>query len=350
MKKISVVWVKVYFFVLFSVFWGGWGAFCVPCEIDYGYEQNNPLFWGNPSDALPFEQTFIEDQNSILNQTSPEKQNSTLNQTSPEGQKKSALFFTKDNLLLIKKQYTLSYNDSLLIPNWVAWHLSVDDLGDADRSNKFLPDTQLPENFYRVVKNDYQFNLYGFDRGHVCPSADRTFCAEDNIATFLMTNMIPQSPDLNRIVWNHMEDYERELVKAGNELYIFAGGYEKGGTGSRGYFEDIVLKTKIENDVEYKIRVPEFCWKIILVMPEGDDDFERVNSLECVLENNIRCIAVCIPNGQGISNGLGKGEDWQQYICSVDYIEELTGFDFFELLSDNIETYLEAKEFLKDYD
>ena len=195
-----------------------------------------------------------------------------------------------------------------------------------------MPDKTLPQNWYAVKKNDYQFPAYGFDRGHVCPSADRTSSDEVNQETFLMTNMIPQSPDCNRIVWKELESYERELVLQGNELYIFAGGYGSGGIGNRGYFEKIIINPKNDYDEnkKYTLNVPELCWKIILVLPEGDDDLNRI-------DENTKIICVCMPNQMGIQ----KTGSWEQFECSVNYIEEITHFDFFELLDDELEEFLE---------
>ena len=266
---------------------------------DSEYSQNNPLFFGNPSDAV-FDVS------------------------------------SESNYLMEKSQFTISYNNKKLIPNWVGWHLGQQDLGEAERSDKFIPDVTLPEGWYQVRKEDYQFNLYGFDRGHVCPSADKTASSEDNEATFLMTNMIPQSPNCNRIVWMHLEAYERELVEQGNELYIFAGPYGTGGTGSRGYFEEIVIKKK--NGDVYNISVPAVSWKVIMILPESDDDVG-------VVSEDTEVIAVSVPNTQECKyiEGTKESADWQNYICSINYIEEMTGYDFFELLEDSLEEKLESK-------
>lgn len=240
-----------------------------------------------------------------------------------------------DNYLMEKVEYTLSYNNSTLCPNWVAWHLGVEDLGEAGRSNKFKADETLPDGWYKVTAQDYQYPAYGFDRGHVCPSADRTSNQTANQNTFLMTNMIPQSPDCNRIVWMHMENFERELVAAGNELYIFAGPAGKGGEGNRGIFEEILTMTKDGN--ECKIRVPQFCWKIILSIPAGESDFERV----CTSASEVKIYAVCIPNKQGVAQKDGQKVDWENYGCSIDYIEEITGYNFLSELPDEVEELLE---------
>gem|GEM_PF-1250467 len=261
--------------------------------LDQGHAENSPLFFGNPSDSI-------------------------------------ADTAAAENYLMEKPQFTICYNSDTLNPNWVAWHLSRSDLGEADRADTFRPDPELPSEWYAVRKQDYKFPAYGFDRGHICPSADRTANTEDNSMTFLMTNMVPQAPDNNRIVWVALEKYEREVVLQGKEAYIFAGPLGVGGTGDKGYFESIPLKLK--DGTELSITVPAYTWKIIMFLPEGDDDFSRIASEAEVL-------AVCVPN----EKGCGKNGSWQQYLCSINYIEENTGYNFFELLDDELEENIESR-------
>ena len=263
-------------------------------EADLNHEENSPLFFGNPSDALSDEKL-------------------------------------ESNYLMQKSQYTLSYNKDLLIPNWVAWHLSSADInGPAERGDDFRPDEDLPSQWYGVKKSDYQYNKYGFDRGHVCPSADRTSTQEDNSMTFLMTNMVPQSPDNNRVIWMHFENYERKLVEQGNELYIIAGPSGKGGISGKGTFEEIPITLK--NGDVLKMQVPAYTWKVLIAIPEGEDDLNRISEDTMV-------IAINVPNKMG----MGKTGDWEQFITTIDEIENQTGYDFFELIPDTIEDILEKK-------
>ena len=264
-------------------------------DLDLGHDENSPLFFGNPTDA-------IEDVG------------------------------TDTNYLMVKNNYTMSYNNKTLCPNWVGWHLDMDDIGDAPRSNKFVADKALPDSWHSVTKADYQYSDYGFDRGHICPSADRTATQEANDETFLMTNMVPQSPDNNRIVWVALEKYQREIVEKGNEVYIFAGPAGTGGEGEEGFFDYILLKGKGDDGSDLKINVPAYTWKVLLVLPEGDEDLNRVTE-------DTEVIAVCVPNKKGINSDLS----WMKYLCSVDDIEKLTGYDFFEVLEDSIEDVLEQK-------
>ena len=120
------------------------------------------------------------------------------------------------NYLMEKPQYSMSYNRDRGESNWVSWHLSTSWLGSAPRQDDFRADTTLPAGWYQVQGTDYSGS--GFDRGHMCPSADRTSTVANNSATFLMTNMVPQLPANNQGVWADLESYCRTLVSQGNEI------------------------------------------------------------------------------------------------------------------------------------
>ncbi len=215
-----------------------------------------------------------------------------------------------ENFLMVKPQYALSYNRKTATPNWVSWHLTKEDLGDEDRADDFRADDALPGDWFRVTHKSFVGS--GFDRGHMCPSGDRTKNEPNNSATFLMTNMVPQAPRNNRRPWRDLEMYCRELVLKGNrELYIICGPEGKGGTGKKG-----LRKTLTDAETDEKINVPQFTWKVIMVLRRGNNDLSRVNA-------ETRLIAVIMPNAQTIDL------DWTEQRVSVDEVEELTEFDFF---------------------
>jgi endonuclease G len=224
-----------------------------------------------------------------------------------------------NNYLMVKNAYALSYNKSKNIANWVSWHLSTAWKGDVDRQDDFRPDPNLPENWYEVTPTDYARS--GFDRGHLCPSDDRDGVLEDNQETFFMTNMVPQAPEHNRGIWKNLEEYQRTLTQQGNELYVIAGTIGEGGTGSSNFARKIGRK---EN-----ITVPASLWKIIVILPVGQNDVQRINE-------NTKIIAVNIPN----ENALGI-ESWRKYAVSVDEIERLTGYDFLSNVPFDIQEVIE---------
>ena len=223
---------------------------------------DNPLLLGNPSNATP----------DIANE---------------------------NNYLMVKPQYSLSYNRSRATANWVAWRLDSTWIGTAPRQDDFRPDPALPDGWYRVVPEDYSGLIY--DRGHMVPSGDRTRSIPDNSSTFLMTNIIPQHPDNNQGPWNDFENYLRTLVTGGaRELYIFSGGIGNAGTVAQG-----------------RITLPTHTWKIVLVLPTGDNDLERISK-------QTRTIAILIPNSP-----VNRNAGWRAFRTNVDGIEGLTGYDFF---------------------
>jgi DNA/RNA endonuclease G (NUC1) len=99
-----------------------------------------------------------------------------------------------ENYLVRKAQYALAYTNSRGTARWVAWHHSTARMGNAERCDCFQPDWALPFTFFQA--NTWDYTNTGFDRGHLCPSADRDASDADNAATFLMTNIMPQAPQL----------------------------------------------------------------------------------------------------------------------------------------------------------
>ncbi|MBW4562308.1 MAG: DNA/RNA non-specific endonuclease [Mojavia pulchra JT2-VF2] len=225
------------------------------------------------------------------------------------------------NYLLSKAQYAVSHNCYRGTPNWVSWQLNTSWLGSAPRQDDFRADTTLPSGCYRVTSSDYTGS--GFDRGHMTPSADRTNTIANNSATFLMTNMIPQAPDNNQGIWANLESYCRDLVvNQGKELYIIAGSYGTGGTGSNG------TKTTIANG---KVTVPARTWKVIVVL-------NRPNSGASSVTTSTRVIAVNIPNTQGV-----RYADWRDYRVTVDSIEVNTGYNLLSNVSTSVQSTSEAR-------
>lgn len=227
------------------------------------------------------------------------------------GNPSNATASNPDNYLLEKPQYALSYNNSQRIPNWASWQLNASWLGNVPRRNDFRPDAALPQPWVRVTAADY--NGSGFDRGHMTPSADRTNNPENNSATFLMTNILPQAPDNNQGPWADLENYCRDLVKQGKELYIVSGGYGKKRT----------LRTGIG--------IPTNLWKVIVVLERPGLGLPGVNA-------STRTIAVNLPNAQGL-----REQDWRTFRVAIDAIESATGYNFLSNLPESVQAVLESR-------
>lgn len=227
----------------------------------------------------------------------------------------------RNDYLMLKPQYALSYNNDKGIPNWVSWQLNSSWLGSVDRCKNFSPDPALPGGFKAVTPTDYLRS--GFSRGHMTRSGDRTRSVIDNCATFTMTNIVPQTQDNNEGPWLELENLSRDLAIAGKELYIVAGPAGVGGTGLNGY------KTAIGKN---NVTVPAMLWKIVVVLDKPGAGIGGVTE-------KTRVIAVSMPNTTGI-----KTESYRRYLTTIDELEKLTGYDFLSDVPTVIQTAIEARK------
>jgi DNA/RNA endonuclease G (NUC1) len=229
-----------------------------------------------------------------------------------------------NNYLMEKPTYSLSYNRDKGTPNWVSWHLEPAWFGSLARVDTFRADPAVQPDWYRVQSTDYFAS--GFDRGHMTPNADRD--NENRIPinqeTYLMSNMVPQAPDNNQGPWANLENDLRSMLTIGGEqeMYIVSGPLGVGGSGSNGGTTNAIAGGHVT--------VPAYTWKVVLVIPKGDNDLSRVSA-------SSKTIAIMMPNTQGI-----RSNDWHQYLTTVDTVEQATGYDFFANVPDAIENAIEA--------
>jgi DNA/RNA endonuclease G (NUC1) len=229
-----------------------------------------------------------------------------------------------NNFLMEKPTYSISYNRDKGTPNWVSWHLDPSWYGTLARVDTFRADPAVDPTWYRVQGFDYSGS--GFDRGHMTPNADRDNQNRIpiNQETYLMTNMIPQSPDNNQGPWANFEAELRTITDAGNEVYIVSGPHGVGGVGS-------ASGNTVTTIANGHVTVPASTWKVVLVLSQATgDDISRVTC-------SSRTIAVLLPNTQGIRN-----TPWQNFITTVDAIEQLTGYDFYSNLPPAVQACVEG--------
>ena len=201
--------------------------------------------------------------------------------------------------------YILGYSESHKDPLWVAYRLfRVDNPVAPERPTRFTVDDRTEA---KVRPQDY--TRTGYDRGHMAPNygiATR-YGEQAQVETFLMSNIVPQKPALNRYVWKELEmkvakDYANRL----EEVWVICGPVFDG---------DI---EKLASGVE----IPDAFYKIIVDEENG----------------HIRVLAFTMP--QGVDSG--DKDRLAKFLSSVDEIERQTGLDFLYELPDEIEDALEA--------
>lgn len=231
---------------------------------------------------------------------------SAMEQAGPRAVAGDSLIYTviPDGLPHADKNYTgfyVCFNPENHTPNWVGWELTAAETeGRISRSNKFWTDDDLPG---CPSTDDYRRS--GYDRGHLFPAAEAKWDSDAMRECFSLANIAPQDNSLNSGAWKTLEEKERLWAAKMGRLIIVAGPLYQAGD------KNCIGATQV--------RVPSAFFKVILA-PEQS-----------------RCIGFIYNN----SHCPGRMEN---YMLSVDEVEEFTGFDFFSSLPDEIENDIEARK------
>lgn len=211
----------------------------------------------------------------------------------------------------VKKDYTgffVSFNPVHHVPNYVAWELTADEAnGNCPRNNAFRPD---PEVEGCPTLDDYRGS--GFDRGHMAPAADMKWSEQAMLDCHFLTNMCPQDHSLNGGKWNSLEQMCRTWAQRDSAIIIITGP---------------VLADELPRAIgSTRVSVPERFFKIVFAP----------------YANPPRAIGFVMPNSP-------VDDQMEALAVSVDQIEEITGYDFFSELPDELENQVEATAIYKNW-
>lgn len=217
-----------------------------------------------------------------------------------------------EDLKLQHTGFAVSYNLSKCTPSWVAWELTSEETtGPISRKDyDYAPDPML-DSRHQVEKQEYVNS--GYDRGHMCPAGDMEWSSSAMNACHYMTNICPQTPKLNQVYWERLESACRRWADLYGSIYIVCGPV---------YNSDkhIVIGTI------HEIAVPDGYFKVVITLVEGEE------------------------------KGIGfyyRNEDVRQTmenaVLSIDQVEEMTGYDFFAALPDEVEMRIESQNKLSSW-
>ncbi|MDR0728759.1 MAG: DNA/RNA non-specific endonuclease [Prevotellaceae bacterium] len=205
--------------------------------------------------------------------------------------------------------FFIEYAPTKKHPKWVAWPLYHAHIGSAGRTNAWQFDLRIPEE-YRPLREDFTSTNYN-NRGHLCPSADRTQSTAMNAQTFMYSNMSPQMGNFNGGIWGTLETKVRDWARGQDTLYICAGGTIR---------HDGEV---IEYTTPSRMPVPMYYFKVILRKKAATGTYDAIGFW---FEHR--------QYTESLSSAHTK---------TIDQIETLTGFDFFYQLQEDIQTQVEAE-------
>ncbi len=114
-----------------------------------------------------------------------------------------ALVDAKNKVIICRTAYVTENDIIAKIPVWTEYILTPEhSIGCVERSNAFSPDQSLQKG-YRAELSDYVGS--GYDQGHMDPDGDNSFNEQVEFESFILTNMAPQLPGLNRGAWKLLE-------------------------------------------------------------------------------------------------------------------------------------------------
>lgn len=217
---------------------------------------------------------------------------------------------------LMHSALALEYAEEYEQARWVA-HIILPDIinGNVNRTNDFRPDPKVKtgtaeekDYFLKFEQADgsFRYDGYGYDRGHLAPSADFRWSAKALSESYFYSNMSPQLGAFNRGAWAELEAALRGYIFRNPEtqLYVVTGGILE---------EDLPVLERSVN----QLRIPRRYFKVVL-------DLKNKNGVGFIMPN------------QSILNPL------ETFAVSIDEVEKLSGLDFFSKLPDDLEEKIES--------
>jgi endonuclease G len=202
--------------------------------------------------------------------------------------------------------FMVGYSEIHLNPLWVTYRLEpVTPGGSGERPSRFSEDWRA---LIRVKHDDYTGS--GYDRGHLAPNyaIARVHGREAQLKTFLMTNISPQTPELNRRVWQRIEQAAMDhFVNIKGELWVITGP---------------VFGESPQRLPGSQVVIPEAFYKIFVAPPRDN--------------RPLKVLAFMVPQQ------VNGREPLDQFLVSVREVEQQTGLNFLHRLPQELQDELET--------
>lgn len=217
---------------------------------------------------------------------------------------------------IVHSGMVLSYSEPHEQARWVMHMITPDIIdGKVTRTNDFREDPKVAtetaveaDYFLKYEQEDgsFEYDGFGYDRGHLAPSADFRWSQKALSESYFYSNMSPQVAEFNRGAWAELEDAVRGYIYRNREQSL--------------YVVTLPLLTDdlpaIQRSIN-KVAIPEYYYKIVL-------DLEQQ-----------RGIAFKMPNRK-------IEEPLLSFAMTIDQAEAETGYDFFPLISEDAAKAAEA--------
>ena len=218
------------------------------------------------------------------------------------------------------RNYSILYDPSRYASLWTAYVLCSDHRGSGS-GGTWVNNPAIPAGQQTSCYKAYpSVDGVTYDRGHQIPNADRNGVADMQAQTYYWTNSTPQLASFNQGIWQNLETSVRTVMQATDSVYVVTGPvYETvGGNETVRTFANSTNDNKV-------VPIPNYYFKVLLKVRRSGGTVTAASAI-----------------GFWFTHEAHSGENWVNYAKSVDYIEQMTGFNFFANLPPSLEASAET--------
>jgi endonuclease G len=212
--------------------------------------------------------------------------------------------------LLVQRDYVIGHDGDLRVPLWTAERVDAARLTDTDREDCFRADPRLPS-AEASTPRDYDEPIY--DQGHMAPFANQTSSVIAGHNSFIMSNMAPQTCQLNRGIWQILEGITRLWAAEHGTVYVLSGSvFDRDGNGARD--PDASAQRMRSRSGATRVAVPSHFYKVIAIRrPDG----------------SVSTLSIMLPHGEANPDGPAALRYLEQHLTTTEAIEQVAGLDLF---------------------
>jgi len=228
-----------------------------------------------------------------------------------------------EEVLVCHKAICLVYSEEHEMAKWVAHIISHDIVnGNVSRTNDFrvyslisTGSSEEADYFLKTKREDgsYEYDGFGYDRGHLAPSADFRWSEIALSESYYYSNMTPQLPEFNREIWANIEGFLRAHIynNPDKDIFVVTGPV---------LTDDLPKQKRSKN----KVSIPEYHFKVAV-------DFSENKGIAFLISQEHTDYPL------------------ESYVVSIDSVEAFTGINFYPNLTEEEEKSIESASNISDW-
>jgi endonuclease G len=230
----------------------------------------------------------------------------------------------RDRIVLVHQDYVICYDTVIHLPLWTSYLLTKDWADDTrTRADCFRDDPRIfPDGNQKTCS---YYSGSGYNRGHISPRNDFNRSASAMQNTYIFSNIVPQKAPHNQSTWRYTEAYVNELAEELDSIFVVTGIlFDYDGNAMPDDRDSIPTISE-----DRPLPIPSHFYKIV-VKPYSETE---MNSLAFIVPHD------------SVWRNQRETLDYLEDSCmnTIDRIEQVSGFNFFWRLDNELEEGLEEK-------